>query len=151
MTSSLRGIHHTALNVADLGRSLIFYRDVLGLKPLFEPEEVVGPGFGRAMKIDGAKIKYVHLAASDGSTLVELIQFLTPKPKNNKLRKYDTGAPHIAFRVDDIDEAKERLEAKGVRFISDPVRIGDGPLKGKSFVYFSDPDGLVLELLEETT
>lgn len=146
----LRGVHHTALNVTDLGRSLSFYRDVLGLKPLFEPEDVVGPGFGRAMKIKNAKIRYVHLAAGDGSTLVELIQFLTPKAKHSKLRKYDTGAPHIAFRVEDIDEAKDKLEAKGVRFISDPVRIGDGPLKGKSFVYFSDPDGLILELFEET-
>jgi len=150
MRSNLfRGVHHTALNVMDLERSLSFYRDVLGLKPLFEPEDVIGPGFGRAMKIDGAKIRYVHLEAGDESTIVELIQFLTPKAKHSKLRKYDTGAPHIAFRVDDIDEAKGKLEAKGVRFISDPVRIGDGPLEGKSFVYFSDPDGLVLELFEE--
>jgi len=145
----LRGIHHTALNVMDLERSLSFYRDVLGLNPLFEPEDVIGPGFGRAMKIDGARIRYAHLKAGDGSTLVELIQFMTPKAKDSKLNKYDTGAPHIAFRVDDIDKAKSKLEARGVKFMSEPVRIGDGSLKGKSFVYFSDPDGLILELFQE--
>ena len=30
-------------------------------RPLFEPEDVIGSGFGRAMQIDGAKIRYVHL------------------------------------------------------------------------------------------
>jgi catechol 2,3-dioxygenase-like lactoylglutathione lyase family enzyme len=145
----LREIHHVSLNVMDLERSLKFYRDVLGFEQLFDPEEVGGTGFARAIGIDGAKIRYVVLRVGDGVSLVWLIQFLTPRAKANKQRPYATGAPHISFRVDDIDEAMTRLEAKGVKFNSEPIRIGDGPLSGRSFVYFPDPDGVVLEIFEE--
>lgn len=119
------------------------------MEPLFKPEDVTGPGFGRATRIDGAKIRYAVLGVGDGTSVVWLIQFLTPKAKPSKQRAYDTGAPHIAFRVDNIDEAKARLEAKGVKFNSEPIRIGDGPLSGRSFAYFTDPDGVILEIFEE--
>jgi catechol 2,3-dioxygenase-like lactoylglutathione lyase family enzyme len=147
--SLLKEIHHVSLNVMDLERSLRFYADVLGLEPLFKPEQVTGSGFARASKVDGAKIRYSVLRVGDGTTFVWLIQFLTPKADVSRQRTYDTGTPHIAFRVDDIDEAKAKLEAKGVEFNSEPIRIGDGPLGGRSFVYFSDPDGVVLEIFEE--
>jgi catechol 2,3-dioxygenase-like lactoylglutathione lyase family enzyme len=147
--SQLKEIHHVSLNVMDLERSLKFYRDVLGLEPLFQPEDVMGPGFGKAARIDGAKIRYSVLRVGDGTSLVWLIQFLTPGAKPSKQRVYDTGAPHIAFRVDDIDEVKAKLESKGVKFNSEPIRVGDGPLNGSSFVYFPDPDGVVLEIFEE--
>lgn len=144
-----REIHHTALNVIDMGRSLKFYRELLGLEMLFEPQEASGEAFEQATSISGAKIMFTMLRSGDGSTVIELIQYLSPKAKPNQQRICDTGAPHIAFRVDDIDEAKKHLEAKGVKFNSEPVRINEGPLKGRSFVYFPDPDGLTLELFEE--
>jgi catechol 2,3-dioxygenase-like lactoylglutathione lyase family enzyme len=146
----LKEIHHVSLNVMDLERSLRFYRDVLGLEPLFGPEDVTGPGFGRATKIDGAKIRYTVLRVGDGTSLVWLIQFLAPRARPSRQQVHDTEAPHIAFRVDDIDEAKARLEARGVKFTSEPIRVDDGPLSGRSFVYFPDPDGVILEIFEET-
>ena len=45
---------------------------------------------------------------------------------------------------------KANLEAKGVEFNSDPIRVGDGPLNGKLFVYFPDPVGVILELFGES-
>lgn len=144
-----REIHHTALNVLDIDRSVKFYKDVLGLELLFEPQEASGEAFEKATKINGAKIRFTMLKVADGSTLIELIQYLTPKAKPNEQKICDTGAPHVAFRVDDIDEAKAKLESKGVKFNSDPVRIKEGPLKGRGFVYFPDPDGLTLELFQE--
>lgn len=57
----------------------------------------------------------------------------------------------ICFQVPDIDAAYETLIQKGVEFISPPQYFDftpDGFSKSKA-VYFKDPDGIVLELLEE--
>jgi len=43
---------------------------------------------------------------------------------------------------------KTELEAKGVRFYSDVNAVDEGVLAGWRWVYFSDPDGNALELVE---
>jgi extradiol dioxygenase family protein len=54
----------------------------------------------------------------------------------------------VCFKVDNVRAKKAELEAKGVRFYSDVNVVDDGPLAGWRWVYFSDPDGLALELVE---
>jgi len=58
------------------------------------------------------------------------------------------GAAHVCFNVDDIHKTKAELEAKGVKFYSDVNVVDEGPLAGWRWCYFSDPDGLALELIE---
>ena len=58
------------------------------------------------------------------------------------------GAGHVCFQVDDVRAAKAELEAKGVEFYSDVNVVDEGPLAGWRWVYFPDPDGLPLELVE---
>src|SRR6266487_3789811 len=48
----------------------------------------------------------------------------------------------------DVHAAKAELEGKGVVFYSDVNVVDDGPLAGWRWVYFSDLDGLALELVE---
>ena len=43
---------------------------------------------------------------------------------------------------------KAELETKGVKFYSDVNVVDEGPLAGWRWVYFSDPDGLALELVQ---
>jgi glyoxylase I family protein len=54
----------------------------------------------------------------------------------------------VCFRVEDIAAKKAELEAKGVVFYSDINVVDEGPLSGWRWCYFSDPDGLALELVE---
>ena len=54
----------------------------------------------------------------------------------------------MCFRVEDIAAKKAELEAKGVTFYSDINVVDEGPLAGWRWCYFSDPDGLALELVE---
>jgi len=49
---------------------------------------------------------------------------------------------HIAFRTNDLDASKRRLEEKGVRY-SD---YGDWAMTGWKQVFFYDPDGNVVEV-----
>jgi catechol 2,3-dioxygenase-like lactoylglutathione lyase family enzyme len=54
----------------------------------------------------------------------------------------------VAFQVDDIEAAKADLEAKGVTFYSGVNVVDDGVLAGWRWVYFADPDGYPLELVQ---
>ncbi len=58
------------------------------------------------------------------------------------------GAAHVCFRVSDVRATKAALEARGVTFYSDVNVVDSGPLAGWRWVYFSDPDGMALELVE---
>ena len=49
---------------------------------------------------------------------------------------------------DDIQAAKAELESQGVTFYSDVNVVDDGVLAGWRWVYFADPDGYPLELVE---
>ena len=60
----------------------------------------------------------------------------------------DVGAVHIAFEVDDIEDAYRKLRDRGVKFNSSLVWIEHGPLAGCAFCYFSDPDNVQLELFQ---
>jgi lactoylglutathione lyase len=141
-------VHHTAINVTNIEKSIRFYGDVLGLKPLFEPQEASGKDLERTTRLKGATLLFTMLQVGDGQTLLELLQFVKPKGRPYTRRHCDVGAPHIAFRVDDIDAACRELKRKGIEFYSAPLRIASGPLKGNAFVYFKDPDGITLELFE---
>jgi catechol 2,3-dioxygenase-like lactoylglutathione lyase family enzyme len=84
-----------------------------------------------------------------GDTTLELLEYKSPPSETiAPLNSNNLGASHVAFLVDDIEAAKAELEAKGIEFFS-PVNIVDeGVLAGWRWVYFSDPDGYPLELVE---
>ncbi len=54
------------------------------------------------------------------------------------------GLRHLAFRVSDLDRVIAHLLAHQIAV--EPVRVDE--LTGKRFTFFSDPDGLPLELYE---
>lgn len=143
----LSGIHHIAINVRDIEKSLKFYRETLGLELLFPPEEGSGEELEKAAKVSGAKLKFAMLQA--GNTCVELIQYVNPVGRPYDRRNCDTGNMHLAFRVPNAVQAYEELKKRGVRFNSPPVGITSGSLNGKSFAYFTDPDGVTLEIFQE--
>ena len=58
---------------------------------------------------------------------------------------YDASTSASAGRV---RRYSAELEGKGVAFYSDVNVVDEGPLAGWRWVYFSDPDGLALELVE---
>jgi hypothetical protein len=71
-----------------------------------------------------------------------------PSPTDHPLRSHCIGASHVAFQVADIRAAKADLESAGVEFYSDINVVDEGVLAGWRWVYFSDPDGYPLELVE---
>jgi catechol 2,3-dioxygenase-like lactoylglutathione lyase family enzyme len=141
-------LHHVGIIVKDLEASLEFYHRVLGLEFSNEPSPVFsGEGLETGVGIKGASLRQVSLLLGD--TTIELLEYLTPKwPISTPVPQYVTGASHIAFKVDDIYASKKALEAKGLKFFSDVNVVNEGVLAGWRWIYFADPDGHILELVQ---
>jgi catechol 2,3-dioxygenase-like lactoylglutathione lyase family enzyme len=145
----VKAVHHIGITVPDLERGIGFYHGVLGLEFASEPSPVFDhPELGPAVGVPGANLRQVCLQCGD--SLVELLEYTQPEPPNHEpLPPNGIGAAHLAFRVDDIEQAKADLEEKGVEFLSPVQFVDSGVLAGWRWVYFRDPDGTTLELVEE--
>ncbi|MBY6190038.1 VOC family protein [Microbulbifer agarilyticus] len=125
----LKSIHHAAIICSDYPRAKDFYVNILGLKIRAENYREARDSW----KLD--------LQLPDGAQ-VELFSFpdAPPRPSYPEAQ----GLRHLAFCVDSVEAAKAQLEARGVEV--EPVRVDE--YTGKRFTFFSDPDGLPLELYE---
>lgn len=144
------GIVHSGITVRDLDVSIPFYRDVLGLELL--KQEPVRKSRGEKSGVPGAVIRIAVFAIPGTSASLELIQYLNPPyPNTYGLPVNALGQVHIAFRVKDIAGKIKEMKEKGVGFVSDDYEtIIDGPLAGWKWIYFKDPDGTNMELIEES-
>ncbi|NEM91829.1 VOC family protein [Galbitalea soli] len=145
---SITSVHHTGIIVTDLDRSIYFYHDVLGLRFQSEPSPwFSGDDLARGVGVPGASLRQVCLMAGDA--VVELVEYGNrPEGNDTPIQQNYLGAMHVALRVDDIVATKAELEAKGIEFLSDVNVVDDGVLAGWRWVYFHDPDGITLELVE---
>jgi catechol 2,3-dioxygenase-like lactoylglutathione lyase family enzyme len=125
----VRGLDHVSVTVADLDRSLAFYRDLLGLR-VRETGEEEGGQMATIVGFPGVRFRYADVELGDGRIL-ELLQYLAPAGTPITQRTSDPGSGHIAFLVADIDEAYAELVGAGVTVRSAPVTIEahPGPLR----------------------
>jgi catechol 2,3-dioxygenase-like lactoylglutathione lyase family enzyme len=144
----MRGLHHFGVTVKDLDASLRFYHDVLGLEIVSEPSPWFdSPELGPAVGVPGAALRQVCLKV--GTSTLELLEYRSPPSETSRpLPSNNISASHVAFVVEDIEAAKAELEAKGIEFFSDVNVVDEGVLAGWRWVYFADPDGYPLELVE---
>ena len=116
---------HTMVRVADLEKSLHFYRDLLGLRELRRKENAAG------------RFTLVFLAApGDDAAQVELTYNWDPED-------YGIGRAfgHLAYEVDDIYATCQRLMDGGVT-INRPPRDG-------RMAFVRSPDGISIEILQK--
>src|SRR5262245_29631776 len=138
------GAHHTSFTVADLERSVAFFRDRLGLT-LVGQREVHDDYFGRVVGLPGSKVRAALLRVPGSAHHVELFEYLTPRGQACTPRPCDPGSAHLALLVDDLPALYERLRGEGVAFVGAPVRIDAGPNAGGYAVYLRDPNDVLTE------
>ena len=122
-------VHHIAIICSDYQKSKLFYTEVLKLSIVRE----VYRAERRSYKLD------LEVA---GQYQVELFSF--PGPPARPTNPEAAGLRHIAFSVDNIDDAINHIANYGV--IAEPVRIDE--FTGKRYTFFPDPDGLPIEFYE---
>ena len=121
-------LHHVAMIVSDYQRAREFYVEKLGFPILRE-------NF-RAERGDWK----LDLKFGDGELEIFAIPGAPPRPTYPEAQ----GLRHLAFRVEDIEEAVRELEALGIPC----EEIRWDPYSEKRMTFFHDPDGLPLELHE---
>ena len=116
-----KGICWAGLHVVDMEKAIAFYRDVVGLPLLRQGKS------------------WAHFDASN-ETLFELFSGgkASSAPKTPEQQSLCIG-----FRVDDLNSSMEKLKAKGINFIDEI-----GRWRSHRWIYFSDPEGNLLEITE---
>jgi catechol 2,3-dioxygenase-like lactoylglutathione lyase family enzyme len=141
-------VQHVGISVRDLNRTLMFYKDVLGIEPQFVSNGS-GEELSKAVGVPNAILAFAFLRL--GPTILELLEYTSPRGSDYDRQNCDIGAVHVAFQVPDMRTAYEQLVRQGIEFNAPPLTITEGPLAGSKFAYFSDPDGVQLEIFEVGT
>ncbi len=149
----IRNLDHVAVTVSDLDRSLAFYCDLLGFEEV-ERHLLEGETISKMAGKEGVVLQVVRLAIPETpNILVDLQLYIEPPGENSNAVLGMANQGHFCFGVSDMDRCYRELTAAGVEFVSEPVvfDLGDeweyGALK---VVFFKDPDGFILELMEFT-
>ncbi len=138
---------HTGLVVKDLERSIAFYRDLLGLELAGRAKEE-GDYIEKLVGIPVAAVEWAKLKVPGGH-IVELLQYHSPPLDSSAEeigRSNRPGCSHLAFTVTDLDGLFEALLGAGYKCNSAPLLSPDGKVK---VLYAHDPDGIILELVQE--
>jgi len=148
----VHGIWHFSFTVANIERSIGFYRDLLGLT-LVHTQEQRNAYTSRLVGYPDAHLKVAQFAVpGQARTLsthdLELVEYVNPRGVRGDSNICNPGAAHLAMCVDDIQAQYERLSAAGVGFHSPPNAITSGVNAGGFTCYFRDPDQIVLELVQ---
>lgn len=147
----MRSVHHVGITVRDLDVSVAFYHDLIGLPFVVPPTPwFEGDQLARGLGVEPpVALRVALFAVGDGATWFEVLQYRSPASRTERaLPQSDIGAGHVAFHVDDIEATYAELREKGVSFHSEPNVVDDGPLAGWRWVYFTDPDGHTMELVQ---
>jgi glyoxylase I family protein len=117
------GIEHTAIASPDPEALARWYADVLGF----------------TINYHSPASKTCFVKAPNGS----MLEIVTSQGERAAHGMRDPGLRHLAIAVDDFDAAYGRLRAASVRFVTEPENS-----KGNRLVFFADPDGNLLHLIQ---
>jgi len=127
-------IDHIGVAVEDIDSAIELYRDSFGMK-LAHRETVESQG-----------VEAVLLDVGDGH--VELLAPLGPEtPVGKYMAKNGAGLHHVAYAVDDIDAALEKIAAAGVQLIDSEPRTGIRDSR-VAFLHPRSTGGVLTEIVE---
>ena len=118
-------IHHASVIVSDTERALRFYRDLLGLRVDANRPDLGYPG------------AWLWI----GVQQLHLLELPNPDPVDGR-PAHGGRDRHLALTVDDLDALAQRLDAAGIGYTRSR--------SGRRALFFRDPDGNALELIEGT-
>ena len=114
-------LRHIAVVVEDIEKAAAFYEKVFDLKRVGEEHLEMGSG----------------LYLSDGVINLALLKYRNQTP---------VGAHHFGFHVEDLEEAKQRIEAAGGKFF---FTLGKTKEEVNFEMKFKDPEGVVFDISEK--
>jgi len=131
----ITAINHVAVVVADMEKSLMFWRDALGIE-LHELRDV---------QAEKSTVAFLPIAGAE----VELVMPTTDDSGIAKyLAKRGAGMHHLCLEVDDIEGMMSQLKTKNIRLITEePRTAADG--KKYAFIHPESTGGVLVELYQQ--
>jgi len=123
----VKRLHHTRYRVADLEKTVSFYKDVLGLTEV-----------RRHKSPRGSELVFLKAPASE--ELVEICCYPASGPV-----VIGPDLTHLAFEVDDINAFARHSAAKGFPLSDGPTQSGSG-----WFAFIDAPEGYEIELIQRS-
>jgi catechol 2,3-dioxygenase-like lactoylglutathione lyase family enzyme len=153
---------HFSVTVSKIERSIAFYRDILGFDvltppgqeastPIREEDARSGSYVGAVTGYENARLRIAMLRR--GTAMLELIEYCEPTGEAHAPGTHRPGSPHMALSVRDLTAAWEHLQHIAAEWnlsftSAGPVEVISGPSRGGKAVYFRDPDGITIELVQ---
>ena len=148
----MRGMEHIGFTVPDINEACDFFERILGAETLYTA--------ATNFRVDDsdwmAEHLHVHpravitefryLRCGNGTNL-EVFQYESPDQNKTPPKNSDIGGHHLAFYVDDMDEAIAFLKSEGVEVQGEPTSYTEGPNLGLTWCYFKAPWGQQLEVV----
>lgn len=141
----LTSINHTSFTVSNASAIAEWYCEMLDFTIL--SDETRPQDYSEAVTgIAGADLRIIYIRG--GEYNIELVEYVGAPGVKIDTATNNVGSAHIAYNVNDLNGMYEALAPRGVRFVSPPVPVTQGPNTGGIVVYLEDPDGNTLELIE---
>jgi catechol 2,3-dioxygenase-like lactoylglutathione lyase family enzyme len=144
-------LFHVNINCTDLEQTIEWYERVMGMqvRGRSQPGAVSGQGLGLAGEVEwDARLLWPE---GQSAFAIDLLEWKQPKPVGTAYSEANhLGIYRMAFMVEDIKSSHAELIAQGVE-CDPPVFLDMGPeipIDGVWAVFFPDPDGICLELIE---
>ncbi len=127
-------IDHLGIAVNSIEEGKNFWSDIMGL------------GFEGTETVEAQKVTTAFFPISESE--VELLESTAPDgPVAKYIEKKGQGIHHVAFRVENIEEALAELKEKGVKLIDEKPRNGAGGAK-IAFLHPKATNGILVELCQ---
>ncbi|MDD5580762.1 MAG: VOC family protein [Methylobacter sp.] len=118
-------LNHVSLIVADIEKSVAFYCQTLGL------QQVDRPDFG----FPGAWLQL-------GAQQIHLMELKNPDPVTGR-PEHGGRDRHVALNVPDLADVREILDRQGIVYTMS--------ISGRKALFFRDPDGNAIEIIEQAS
>lgn len=139
--------------VRDIDESLKLYRDILGLRPMFD-NYWKGSGINAIMGTDGLELRATVLMAGESVSgnlgIYQLHNDETTPPPSQQTSDTRTGDFALVFPTNDIHRLTAEITAAGYPIVSPPVPliIREEYAVQPVEMMFRDPDGVLVNLVQ---
>ncbi len=125
-----------------------FYEEVFGCRRILPERDMSGRWIEDGTGVPGAHLRGAHLRLpghGDSGPTLEIFQYNSGIHGSDK-KINETGFVHIAFLVDNVEEALKEVIARGGSQLGRVVTKDIENVGLLTFVYARDPDGNIIEL-----